>query len=171
MEDLKFKFIGYEPCSTNDMYIPTARGYSRKGAFLRRSDKLIQWQDLVQKAYNEEVFYTKEYLKNVSKEINSKNLGLEFDLQVSMPENDYWFKNHNLKKNDASNYIKAIEDSICSIVGYDDSHNTVVHIVKGYNKDGIWKIEVTIKENILDRKLEILNEGGYINGSISARDD
>lgn len=164
MIDLKFKYVGYEPCSVNDMYIPTARGKSRRGAFFRKSKKLIDWQSLVKQSFDEEFFYKKSYLEYITKTIVDNNLGLIFYLTITLPEDDYWNKSsHELKSRDTSNFVKSIEDSICSNIGFDDRRNIKLILEKGYNEDGTWSIDVEIKTYNIDNKINVDLKGGYIN--------
>ena len=110
------------------MYLPTARkrkkyGGGFGGAFLRKSDALRNWQDKIQKSFDDEFFYTKDYLSTLASWINGMKLGLNLELKISIPEEEYWSEDYTLYRNDASNFIKAIEDSIARGIGVDDTKN------------------------------------------------
>ena len=82
--DLTFKFCNFKPVSVNDAYVPTARkrkkyGGGFGGAFLRKSDALRNWQDKIQKSFDDEFFYTKDYLSTLASWINGMKLGLCYD--------------------------------------------------------------------------------------------
>lgn len=150
--DLNFAFYGVKLISTNDMYIPTSRGKTGRGAFLRRSDSLKEFQSIIDKSFEEEFFYNKDYLSRISSYIKDNNLGLLMELKISIPYEEYLTSKGDLSRNDTSNLIKAIEDSIYKNLGIDDSRNIKVIAEKGYNEDGSWYVEVNIKEfNLLNR--------------------
>lgn len=167
--NLTFKFCNFKPVSTNDMYIPTARkrkkgGGGFGGAFLRKSDALKDWQYKIQKAFDEEFFYSKDYLAKLASWVNGLSLGLKLDLKVSIPEEEYWnSEDFTLYRNDASNFIKSIEDSIARGIGIDDTRNIKLSVEKGYNEDGIWYIEAHLSETSIDNRIDVDIENAYYN--------
>ena len=56
MVELEFKFCGFTPVSTNDMYLPcsTRPRRGKRHHFLRKSDALSEWQSSISKAFDEE---------------------------------------------------------------------------------------------------------------------
>lgn len=166
--DLTFKFCNFKPVSVNDAYVPTARkrkkyGGGFGGAFLRKSDALRNWQDKIQKSFDDEFFYTKDYLSTLASWINGMKLGLNLELKISIPEEEYWSEDYTLYRNDASNFIKAIEDSIARGIGVDDTKNIRVMVEKGYNEDGIWYIEAHLSETSTNNKIDVDIRGAYYN--------
>ena len=166
--DLTFKFCNFKPVSVNDAYVPTARkrkkyGGGFGGAFLRKSDALRNWQDKIQRSFDDEFFYTKDYLDTLASWINGMKLGLNLQLKISIPEEEYWSEDYTLYRNDASNFIKAIEDSIARGIGVDDTKNIRVMVVKGYNEDGIWYIEAHLSETSTNNKIDVDIRGAYYN--------
>lgn len=164
--DLHFAFYGVRLISTNDMYIPTARGKSRKGAFLRKSDELRDFQRIITESFEKEYFYTKEYLHMIASYVNNTNIGLTMKLRISIPEEEYWNpKNKKLYANDASNFIKAIEDAIYSNIGINDTRNIKLIVDKGYNEDGDWYVEIDIQDTDINNRIDVdtLNREVYFN--------
>lgn len=167
--NLRFRFLNFRPVSVNDAYIPTARkrkkgGGGFGGAFLRKSDQLKDWQVFVQRAFDEEFFYSREYLNQVASWINGMNIGLRMYLKVSMPEEEYWNpENFTLYRNDASNFIKAIEDAIYKGIGIDDNRNIFVTVEKGYNEDEVWYIEAELSEASISNRIDVDTRGSYYN--------
>ena len=150
------------------MYLPTARkrkkyGGGFGGAFLRKSDALRNWQDKIQKSFDDEFFYTKDYLSTLASWINGMKLGLNLELKISIPEEEYWSEDYTLYRNDASNFIKAIEDSIARGIGVDDTKNIRVMVEKGYNEDRIWYIEAHLSETSTNNKIDVDIRGAYYN--------
>lgn len=167
--NLTFKFCNFRPVSTNDAYVPTARkrkkgGGGYGGAFLRKSDALKDWQWKIQKSFDEEFFYTKDYLYQVASWVNNLKMGMTLELKVSIPEGEYWnSEDFTLYRNDASNFIKSIEDSIYKGIGIDDTRNIRVSVEKGYNEDGVWYIEARLSETSIDNKIDVDIENAYYN--------
>lgn len=168
MDNLEFRMVGYQPPSTNDMYVPTSgamktsksgRRYCR--AFLRKSDWLNEWQNKMKEMFDSEFFYTKEELKEFSSEVLDNNLGLKMDIIVSMPISAYGKRT--LRTNDASNYIKAIEDCISTGIGVDDKYNLVVSARKYYNRGTEWSIIVRVSKlsNAWSIDNELNEEDGF----------
>lgn len=162
--ELNFAFYGIRLVSTNDAYVPTARGKSGRGAFLRKSEKLKDFQKAINDSFEEEYFYKKEYLHMVASYVNNLNIGLTMELKVSIPREEYWNPEDKvLYRNDASNFIKAMEDAIYSNIGIDDTRNIKVSVEKGYNEDGDWYAEVTIRGTNIDNRIDVdtLNKEVY----------
>ena len=90
-------------------------------------------------------------------------LGLNLELKISIPEEEYWSEDYTLYRNDASNFIKAIEDSIARGIGVDDTKNIRVMVEKGYNEDGIWYREAHLSETSTNNKIDVDIRGAYYN--------
>ena len=167
--DLTFKFCNFKPVSVNDAYVPTARkrkkyGGGFGGAFLRKSDALKDWQWKIQKSFDDEFFYPKDYLYQLASWVNGMSVGIQLNLKVSIPEEEYWnSEDFTLYRNDASNFIKAIEDSIAKGIGIDDTRNIRVSVEKGYNEDGIWYIEAHLSETSINNKIDVDINNAYYN--------
>lgn len=168
---LRFRFVGYQPVSANDMYIPTARkrkkgGGGFGGAFLRKSWQLDQWQNTVKQAFADEVFYPTDYIALIASYINNHNIGAKFILKISIPKEEYWNEANEfeLYRNDTSNFIKAIEDSIFSNIGIDDKRTIKLEVEKGYNEDYVWYIEAHLVSTSIDNKIDVETRRAQING-------
>lgn len=168
---LVFRFCGYQPVSANDMYIPTARkrkkgGGGYGGAFLRKSWQLDEWQRVVNQAFADEVFYPADYLALITSYINNQNIGAKFVLKISIPKEEYWNENDEfeLYRHDASNFIKAIEDSIFSNLGIDDKRTIKLEVEKGYNEDYTWYIEAHLMDASIDNRIDVDIRRAKING-------
>lgn len=165
MVELEFKFIDFVPVSTNDMYVPSSTRYGRKGKrhhFLHKSDALKRWQESISKSFEEEFFYTKEYLRNVSSYINGMRLGFNLELMISMPIDEYYTSDDELTRKDASNYVKSIEDSIFMGIGVDDKRDISVQVQKGYNEDGVWYIYAKLTERSIHNRIDVDINKAYI---------
>ena len=168
---LSFRFVNYKPVSTNDSYIPTARkrkkgGKGFGGAFLRKSWELEEWQRVVRESFDKEVFYPKDYIALISSYINSQNAGAKFILKVSIPREEYWNpdREFELGRHDASNFIKAIEDSIFSNMEIDDKRTIKLEVEKGYNEDHVWYIEAHLLSTSIDNQINVETRRAMING-------
>ena len=119
---------------------------------------------MVRRSFEEEFFYSKKELYQIASWVNNLNVGLEFHLIVSIPESEYWNSEYfTLHRNDASNFIKAIEDSIYAGIGIDDTRNIRVDVEKGYNEDGVWYVEVQINETSISNRIDVDIHSAYIN--------
>lgn len=168
---LSFRFVNYRAVSVNDAYIPTARkrkkgGGGFGGAFLRKSWQLDQWQKVVNQAFADEVFYPADYLALITSYINNQNIGAKFILKISIPKEEYWKESDEfeLYRHDASNFIKAIEDSIFSNLGIDDKRTIKLEVEKGYNEDYVWYIEAHLVSTSIDNKIDVETRRAKING-------
>lgn len=163
-DKLEFIMEGYRPPSTNDCYIPTSRRTKcgpSKGAYLRKSGWLVEWQEKVTEMINSEFHYSKDELKEFVEDIKSTGKGMTIEIVVSMPKKTYG--THKLEGIDASNFIKAIEDSIHSNIGIDDRFNTDVIARKRYNEDDKWIVKVTsTKTDSCWMKDSIIDEGSKV---------
>lgn len=155
----------------NDAYIPTARkrkknGKGFGGAFLRKSWQLEEWQRVVNQAFADEVFYSADYLALITSYINNQNVGAKFILKISIPREEYWNENNEfeLYRHDASNFIKAIEDSIFSNLGIDDKRTIKLEVEKGYNEDYTWYIEAHLMDASIDNRIDVETRRAMING-------
>ena len=72
---------------------------------------------------------------------------MKAEIRISMPEDEFFKKDNRLRRHDASNYIKPLEDAIHSNLGIDDTNNIEVSLIKGYNEDNIWWIEYHLTES------------------------
>lgn len=144
--ELSFYFYGLKPVSTNDMYIPT---YSKTKSgklhsFLRKSKELSEFQDKISKSFDDEVFYSKEYISKVSKFIKDNNLGIRLSIITVVPKNEYITSKNKLYRVDSSNMIKSVEDAIYKGIGIDDTYNLIVSSYKKYSDDNNWMIIVKL---------------------------
>ena len=81
-----------------------------------------------------------------------------------MPEEEYWNpENFTLYRNDASNFIKAIEDAVYKGIGIDDTRNIIVTVEKGYNEDGVWYIEAELSEASISNRIDVDICSSYYN--------
>ena len=158
IDKLEFKIINYQPCSVNDAYIATAKrgnGKSRyRSAYYRKSPELERWQSFINKAFEDEVFYTKQEIEEFTEYLENNDYFIEFKLTLSIPKDIFFTKNQNdIRTLDASNYIKVIEDSISSNIGINDKYNLKVSSRKTYNEDGVWYIHI----ELLPTKIEVVD--------------
>ena len=160
---LEFKIINYQPCSTNDAYIPTAkRGNKRyRGAYFRKSSELIAWQEFINRAFEVEHFCTSAELEEFSSYLEENDMYINFELFISMPKDVFFTRDQNdLRALDASNYIKSIEDTIANGIGVDDKYNLRVTSNKSYNEDGVWYLKIVLTPIKLER-LDVDIERAY----------
>lgn len=143
-----FMIKGVQPVMTNDMYIPT-KG-KNKGAYFRKSPMLQRFQ--VEFEDNMRMNYGNELLEDISKQIHEvieteDNL-FNFSVTVAAPKNSLLYKkdDHTLKAMDTSNFIKAIEDSFCKLMNYDDRNHLKVTSRKIVNKEDEWYIFIYLEE-------------------------
>ena len=67
-------------------------------------------------------------------------------------------------RHDASNFIKAIEDSIFSNLGIDDKRTIKLEVEKGYNEDYTWYIEAHLINASIDNRIDVETRRAMING-------
>lgn len=152
---LEYQFEGLEVCSTNSMYIPT-KGKGKKGAYLRKSPYLIKWQTEMKKMFDSEIFHTREELEEFKKIALDESRGILFYLKIGIPISEYATKSlDDLKNNDTSNMIKAIEDCFATNIGLDDKYNITIVSQKGYTPYDEWKYNVML---VHDEPGSIMNE-------------
>ena len=116
------------------MYMPRPK---KRGAYLTRSVHLREFQDamreyLIEAISDEEVASLKEELKNPKMVIH---------LRIK-----YGFESSTFFREDASNYVKAIEDCISRRIGIDDSRNCKVYVEKELSEETEAQIELETYE-------------------------
>ena len=118
--------------STNDAYVPTYKG---KRSFYRRSKEMMTFQEVFSSKLSEYKEPLQAFISDKKEEI--PYLGLILKLILILPRNIYFYKrkNDDLRPQDTSNFIKAIEDQISRVVGIDDKYNVQVSAVKCYHDD------------------------------------
>lgn len=144
-------FTNIDLVSNNEMYIPTKRKVG--GAFLRCSNELRDFK-------NNMILRMNESLSQINLDPEKP---YNFKIRISLPEYDYFINSRSrLRANDTSNFIKAIEDSVCENLGYNDRNNILVSAEKGYNKSkDIYHAEVIIEERETFDNLLEFNEEDY----------
>lgn len=155
MTILEFLIYDYQLVSSDKMYRPT-KASNGKGAFFRRSKELLEWQKFYINSFNNNLFFD---LEKVSTLVNSldKMQGFILSIIVSIPKNNYYFLNGKLKRLDISNMIKALEDSVMSTLGINDTYNIKVLSEKGYNTSDRWVTKVILETCDSDNLIEIDN--------------
>lgn len=144
---LEFRTAGFQPPSTNDMYIPTVgarkMGSSRRRAYLRSSDWLRNWQAFITEMFEKEYFYSKSEIEEFKNYVIDNNCGIYLEIHVSMPRRAYGV--NKVHKNDATNYPKAIEDAIFMNIGIDDKYTIESTCMKHYNTSSRWYVEAIVR--------------------------
>lgn len=125
---LVLQFDKMYPISVNDMYIPTSRGKTGRGAFLRKSGDLINFQNMISIRLDDYVEEIDEFLAKC--QANYEYLGFKVTVWLGM--NDMFLKRQpdKLRALDTSNYFKALEDAISTRFQIDDRCNMEVHAIK-----------------------------------------
>lgn len=138
-EDLmKILLLGIKPVSTNAMYRAVTRTINgRRKASIISSEELIQYKNDIHHAIR---------LNVVGKEPLDPRKLYTLKVEVSYPKDMFYYKNGNLKRLDASNAIKPLEDGIAEGVGVDDTQNMSVHIEKFYNDEGMFIVYAELLE-------------------------
>lgn len=67
----------------------------------------------------------KEIRELLEYEMQPQRLQLVVDSYFGMTPADYWFKNGTVRNLDATNYIKALHDSLVNVLGVDDRYYAV----------------------------------------------
>lgn len=141
---MKLLLLGIKPISTNAMYTAVTRTVNG-----RRKASIISTEEL--RSYKDEI-KTAIRLAVIGKEPLDPRKFYSLNIEVSYPEDMFYFKNGNLKRLDASNAIKPLEDGIAEAVGVDDTQNMEVTISKFCNKDNMFIIYAELLEcDKLDR--------------------
>ena len=118
--------------STNDAYIPTYKG---KRSFYRRSKELMKFQE----EFSTKLLEYKESLQMFVEQNKTEisYFGLILKLILILPRDVFFYKRKtdDLKPQDTSNFIKAIEDQVSKVLGIDDKYNVQVSAVKCYEDE------------------------------------
>jgi Holliday junction resolvase RusA-like endonuclease len=104
-------------------------GHGQKRAMTVSTEELISYKAEIREAIIRSV-------KDLSKLQNDDSSMYKLKIEVSYPRSAFYFQNGKYRKMDASNVIKALEDSISEAIGVDDKHNHNVEVSKFYNNDG-----------------------------------
>lgn len=167
--DLTFRIVGFQPTSTNDMYMPywkKRKWGNRKGKksmSFRRSDALIEWQDFIAKMFEEDILYDKDYLYKEASFVYGMGKGIEMWMKISIPKEEYYkLSDMSLKKHDTNNFPKSIEDAIFAGLQIDDKITIRSHTEKGYNEDGVWYVEVHLKDTSIHNRIDVETRNAYI---------
>lgn len=126
------------PVSTNDMYfhnpMKSKKNPNRMTTIAIRTPELKAYQSAMAEAlidlYPEDVLH--EFKSSV---VKHGSIGISLVIVFMMPADHYW-------SSDASNYIKALEDTIVKHSGIDDVHHVVITIAKGLSDDDDWHVHI-----------------------------
>lgn len=133
-----FRIEGIHPVSTNDMYfhMPKKTKSGRMTTYAIRTPELKKFQsdmaEYLPKVYPKEVVdeFNKYVIKNGSH-------GLQYTIVIFMPKENYW-------KSDTTNYIKALEDTLVSYSGIDDSAHMIITQAKGLSPTDSWSMLIDV---------------------------
>ena len=128
---MKILLLGIRPLSANEMYKSVTRpiGNGRMRAMTVSTEELIAYKSEIRNA----IFSS---IKDLSKLQNDDSSMYRLKIEISYPREMFYFKNGRYRKMDASNTIKALEDSISEAIEIDDKHNHHVEVTKFYNNEG-----------------------------------
>lgn len=140
MDQFYLNYIPF-PCSVNS----STKNIGRRGR--AKSEKYIYFQRQMwswSAIYKDRVKECKDWLKN--------NKGyLSLDITLLMPRDHIYTKKGTIRRLDASNYIKTLEDTLTNILGFDDSEIFNVSINKSINpNDKARKSWVIVKLYFID---------------------
>lgn len=131
--------------SVNDQYIHPVRktksgryvSYFAKSPYLKEVQSFYEdsLKDLIS---DNDIEKFKSFVEN------DKDNGIQLYIILGIPSSD-------IRENDASNYIKSIEDCIVSRTGIDDSMNyrVIVEKRKYDNEEGKWILKVVLSKTTL----------------------
>lgn len=140
---MKLLLLGIKPVSTNRMYRAITRR-TKIGviADIIATDELLEYKSSIKNAIRSAI---------QGKEPLNSNKMYELTIEVSYPRETFYYKNGQLKKKDASNTIKALEDGISEALGVDDKQNVDVKVGKYFNEDDKYIIYVELVETTENR--------------------
>ena len=102
------------------------------------------------KRLNDDARNYKDRLKQLFESVDNQKGGkltnefLSISITVWVPKDRYKYKNGKLKKFDASNVIKLIEDAYSEYIGIDDTYNTTVQSNKRPSPDDDWHFVLAV---------------------------
>lgn len=135
---IEFEVANPKLISVNDQYMHPVRKTKsgRYMSYVCKSPSLKEFQSFYEEALetlvsNEDVEWFKDYIKSVDRS------GLQLSLEIGLPLREIY-------EHDASNWVKALEDSISTRIGIDDSKNLRVVVEKKYTNDDSWWLRVKI---------------------------
>lgn len=170
---LILEFTDLYPVNVNDAYIPTSGkvkdGNSRRSAFLRKSNELIEFQKIYSNRLDQYKLSIDNFIQNCKRLFD--HLGFDVTILVGMPRYSFFYKrkaiSDDLRPHDASNYIKTVEDGVSRCIGIDDKYNMEVHVVKycNYESDN-WEFYVIIDAVDYMKYNQSYIKEVYLNGNI-----
>ena len=147
---IEFEVPNPKLISVNDQYMHPVRKTKsgRYMSYVCKSPSLKEFQEFYKEALSqlikdEDINQIKEFLAAVP------HSGLQLSLEIGLPLRE-------LYEHDASNWIKALEDSISTRTGIDDSKNFRVVVEKKYTNDSSWWLLVKICPYVAEQYINAL---------------
>ncbi|AWD93061.1 hypothetical protein HSE3_gp109 [Bacillus phage vB_BceM-HSE3] len=151
------------PVSTNEMYIPVARGKGWGGKVrtsLLASDKLREFKRATYHRLNDNL--VQDELGWVRDLMHKVKHGMIVDLTITIPKDVFGnFKTKTPKSYDTSNMIKSPEDSILEFFNVNDVYTQEVRCRKLYTEHDKWQIEFKVYLTDMWKEGNIYGEESY----------
>lgn len=142
---IEFEISEPKLVSVNDQYMHPVRKTKsgRYTSYVCKSPSLKELQSfykevLSDKILDEDLKRYKEFLSEVPRS------GIQLSLEIGLPEREIY-------EHDASNFVKALEDSISVRTSIDDSRNLRVIVEKQYTEDSSWMLKVRLCPYIVQK--------------------
>lgn len=135
---IEFEIVNPKLISTNDMYMHPVKKCKngRYTSYTCKAPYLKELQEFYQEKLGELI--RDEDIEILKSEV-SKDVGVKLEIELGMPKLSIY-------ANDASNFIKSLEDCVVNRIGVDDKYNLEVSIVKTIHESEIdeWILKVRI---------------------------
>jgi Holliday junction resolvase RusA-like endonuclease len=154
---MRILLLGVYPLSANDMYRSVTRpcGKGKYRAMTISTDELIAYKQEIKNAISSSI-------KDLNQIERDESAMYRLKIEASYPREKFFFGNGKYRKMDASNIIKALEDSISEAINVDDKHNQTVEVSKFYNDEGHVIIYVELEKlkdlSVIHRGLDYYKE-------------
>lgn len=142
---IEFEIEKINLVSTNDMYIPRpCKG--GKHAYITRSTALKSLQAFMEKNLVEKL--PDDVVTILNEEL--KDYGDDFAIKLKVA---FYLPSKNFKKEDTSNYIKALEDCITKRTGIDDCKNVELSLKKFLTENDYMSVKVRLESYRISSEL------------------
>lgn len=147
---IEFEVFDPKLISVNDQYMHPVRKTKsgRYMSYVCKSPSLKEFQEFYKESLSqlikeEDINEIQEFLRTTFRS------GLCLSIEIGLPPRE-------LYEHDVSNWIKALEDSISTRTGIDDSKNLRVVVEKKYTNDETWWLRVKICPYVADQYINVI---------------
>lgn len=135
MTKFEFDLIDVNIVSNNKMYMPRPTKGGRS-AYITKTNELRKFEDTIDELLLRLI--PDEVVKSFNNDVEDDQVILQVSFDFQMTETDFFI-------DDASNYIKVLEDAIKYRLNIDDTRNCKLEITKHISSEDHWITHVIIE--------------------------